>query len=137
MPHCSLLWVPLCKLRCQIIKKGTHFHDETAAHLFNNSMYSACLMSPVLIMIVWKHCLSMAHNFTLVTAETHQKTRHQFVNVIITITQSFSHNMNKKFGCLIVIQIIVIIDLIVCSVPIIFSVHLIQTELQNKSLFKE
>lgn len=37
----------------------------------------------------------------------------------------------------IVVQIIVIIDVIVCSVPIIYSLRLIQTELKNKSLCKE
>lgn len=44
-------------------------------HLFRNSMYSVCLMRPVLIMIVWKHCRSMAHSFTFVRAgkkETHK-----------------------------------------------------------------
>lgn len=58
----------------------THtFNDETAAHLFNKSMYSACLISPVLIMMVWKHCLSMAHNFTPVTAEKYiRNIQHQF-----------------------------------------------------------
>ena len=45
-------------------------------HLFRNSMYSVCLMRPVLIMIVWKHCRSMAHSFTFVRAgkkETHKQ----------------------------------------------------------------
>lgn len=41
------------------------------SHLFRKSMYSACLMSPVLIMMVWKHCRSMAHSFTWVRATKH------------------------------------------------------------------
>ena len=32
-------------------------------------MYSVCFMSPVLIIIVWKHCRSMAHSLTFVRAE--------------------------------------------------------------------
>lgn len=45
-------------------------------HLFRNSMYSVCLMSPVLIMIVWKHCRSMAHSFTFVKAGDKKKRQH-------------------------------------------------------------
>lgn len=51
------------------------FHSSAAAgkfallpYLFRNSIYSVCLIKPVLIMIVWKHCRSMAHNFTFVRA---------------------------------------------------------------------
>lgn len=45
------------------------------AHLFRNSMYSVCLMRPVLIMIVWKHCRSMAHSLTFVRAGKEEYTR--------------------------------------------------------------
>lgn len=37
-------------------------------NLLRKSVYSACLMSPVLIMMVWKHWRSMAHNLQSVAA---------------------------------------------------------------------
>lgn len=60
---------------------GTAHSVSAEAHLFKNSMYSACLMSPVLIMMVWKHCRSMAHNFTLVRAEEQIQRRINWGNV--------------------------------------------------------
>lgn len=36
--------------------------------LFKKSVYSACLDNPVLIIIVWKHCRSIAHNWQSVAA---------------------------------------------------------------------
>lgn len=47
---------------------STMGHETPLPHLFRNSIYSLCLMRPVLIMMVWKHCRSMAHSFTLVRA---------------------------------------------------------------------
>lgn len=44
-------------------------------HLLRNSMYSVCLMRPVLIMMVWKHCRSIAHSFTLVRAGEREQER--------------------------------------------------------------
>lgn len=37
-------------------------------NLLRKSLYSACLMRPVLIIIVWKHCRSIAHNLQSVAA---------------------------------------------------------------------
>lgn len=39
------------------------------AHLLRKSVYSVCLIRPVLIIMVWKHCRSMAHNLQSVAAE--------------------------------------------------------------------
>lgn len=38
------------------------------AYLLRKSVYSACLISPVLIMMVWKHCRSMAQSRQSVAA---------------------------------------------------------------------
>lgn len=37
-------------------------------YLFKKSVYSACRIRPVHIIIVWKHCRSIAHNLQSVTA---------------------------------------------------------------------
>ena len=37
-------------------------------HLLRKSVYSACRIRPVRIIIVWKHCRSIAHNLQSVIA---------------------------------------------------------------------
>lgn len=41
---------------------------ESVIYLLRKSVYSVCLIRPVLIMIVWKHCRSIAHSLQSVTA---------------------------------------------------------------------
>lgn len=64
------------------------------SHLFRKSMYSACLMSPVLIMMVWKHCRSMAHSFTWVRA-----TKHTFSIMSASTAPRHSVKGNILKGC--------------------------------------
>lgn len=75
---CSLRWrQSLPWAACQ--RWGLHRQlasleeENKASYLFKNSIYSVCLMSPVLIMIVWKHCRSMAQSFTFTRAEEEKK----------------------------------------------------------------
>lgn len=42
--------------------------NKQVPYLFKNSIYSVCLMRPVLIIIVWKHCRSIAQSFTFTRA---------------------------------------------------------------------
>jgi len=39
------------------------------SYLLRKSVYSVCLMRPVLIIIVWKHCRSIAHSLQSVAAK--------------------------------------------------------------------
>lgn len=65
-------------------------HLTADTHLLRNSIYSVCLMRPVLIMMVWKHWRSMAHSFTLVRAakkrKFHEKVFYFFIYIHIYIS---------------------------------------------------
>ena len=45
-----------------------HYYSWLATHLLRKSVYSACRIRPVRIMMVWKHCRSIAHNLQSFTA---------------------------------------------------------------------
>jgi len=67
-------------------------------HLLRKSVYSACRIRPERIMIVWKHCRSMAHSLQSVAAVTH---RTYVINTPLYIThhilvQSTYHDSSQS-----------------------------------------